>query len=604
MDQKILREYLIALGFQIDQRGEKKVDSLLGRMDKKALGLGKTLVGLATTVVTATTVFARQMEKMYYSARYADTTVASLQALEYGARSIGLEAGRGSAALKNMASAIRSNPGLIGLLNSLGVEVKGRDKADVLTDLVAKLKEMPFYVAERFAGLFGIDQETLFNLEQGLDKMKEAQEARRQMALEMGVDSDQAAETAKTYMGMWREVTERAKLFGQVLGEAAMPYVEKLVKETNQLMIEWSGVVRELREIDRDKQDGFKKRFVEGITGVAQGDRVELSKQAKERLGAPEKDLPPVAPSVENPSFTSGGQFRFGAKLVQQWERFRDRHLGKLAPRVAKDPDAVDAATDDSDFKPKKEMSEQERVRLTKLALAGGHTPIVLAKRGDQDAGDTSPGGTDMSIEEFERLQKQALLRRGGPFLARQDAGDTSPGGSDQGGFDPKEFLAGLEKKYNIPSGVLGKIWKRESNEGDPKYMRSPKGAMGHFGFMPATAKEYGVKDPDDFQDSAQGAAHKMGDLLKQYHGDLRMAAAAYNWGDGNLQRYGLNRAPEETRKYVADVAGGQTPVNITANPEIHIHGVHDPQQAADRVLDQQRTTNADIVRNFSPKVR
>lgn len=82
----------------------------------------------------------------------------------------------------------------------------------------------------------------------------------------------------------------------------------------------------------------------------------------------------------------------------------------------------------------------------------------------------------------------------------------------------------------------------------------SPKGATGAFQFMPATAKQYGV-DPTDPESSAVGAAKMYSDLLSKYQGDLPKALAAYNWGQGNVDRQGLDKAPPETQKYIQKVS-------------------------------------------------
>lgn len=116
-------------------------------------------------------------------------------------------------------------------------------------------------------------------------------------------------------------------------------------------------------------------------------------------------------------------------------------------------------------------------------------------------------------------------------------------------------LLTEMEVTYGLPLGLLDKIWATESGRG--RNMLSSAGAEGHFQFMPRTAKEYGLKDPYDFEQSADAAARKMRDLLKQYGGDLQMATAAYNFGQGNLARTGLAGVPKETRDYVAKVAGG-----------------------------------------------
>jgi soluble lytic murein transglycosylase-like protein len=80
--------------------------------------------------------------------------------------------------------------------------------------------------------------------------------------------------------------------------------------------------------------------------------------------------------------------------------------------------------------------------------------------------------------------------------------------------------------------------------------------------FIDSTADQYGVNQHD--ADSAiNGAAKYIKDLLEMYSGDTEMAVAAYNMGQGNLNRV-LNKAmtenktwqeliPAETKNYIAE---------------------------------------------------
>lgn len=122
------------------------------------------------------------------------------------------------------------------------------------------------------------------------------------------------------------------------------------------------------------------------------------------------------------------------------------------------------------------------------------------------------------------------------------------------GAPNTSDLFANLERQYGLPAGLLDRIWQQESGRG--RNMLSPKGAMGHFQFMPATAKQYGVTDPNDLTQSATGAAKYLRDLMGMFGGDITKAVAAYNWGPGNLQRYGLGSSPAETRGYLRNVLG------------------------------------------------
>lgn len=126
-----------------------------------------------------------------------------------------------------------------------------------------------------------------------------------------------------------------------------------------------------------------------------------------------------------------------------------------------------------------------------------------------------------------------------------------------------KQLFDRLEAQYQLPQGVLDSVWATESGRG--RNMNSPKGAKGHFQFMPATAAQYGLKNPYDLVESASAASRLLRDLLKQNNGDLPSALAAYNWGQGNMNRKGWAFAPKETREYVGKVISGMGTTQTTA---------------------------------------
>ena len=106
--------------------------------------------------------------------------------------------------------------------------------------------------------------------------------------------------------------------------------------------------------------------------------------------------------------------------------------------------------------------------------------------------------------------------------------------------------------------------------------MLSPKGAKGHFGFMPDTQAEYGLKDPNNFEESADAAARKLKNLMKHFNGDVEKAVAGYNWGEGNvgkqIKAYGDQwkaHLPSETSGYINQTAGSLAPNRVPLIVEI-----------------------------------
>lgn len=100
----------------------------------------------------------------------------------------------------------------------------------------------------------------------------------------------------------------------------------------------------------------------------------------------------------------------------------------------------------------------------------------------------------------------------------------------------------------------------------------SSAGARGLAQLMPATAKELGV-DPSDPIQNLEGGARYLGQQLKRFGGDQKLALAAYNAGPGAVQRHGGIPPYQETQNYVQKVlgyAGGQatgaTPPSTTSS--------------------------------------
>ncbi|EPK0249928.1 transglycosylase SLT domain-containing protein [Serratia marcescens] len=114
--------------------------------------------------------------------------------------------------------------------------------------------------------------------------------------------------------------------------------------------------------------------------------------------------------------------------------------------------------------------------------------------------------------------------------------------------------LSKLEETFGLPAGLLRSMVITESG-GDTQAV-SKAGAKGPFQFMPGTAKDFGLVGDDVFdpEKSAHAAARYMSQLLKMFDGDLGKALAAYNWGQGNVERKGLGAVPQETREYVPKV--------------------------------------------------
>lgn len=83
----------------------------------------------------------------------------------------------------------------------------------------------------------------------------------------------------------------------------------------------------------------------------------------------------------------------------------------------------------------------------------------------------------------------------------------------------------------------------------------SHKGAKGLMQLMPATAKRFGVSDPEDPLQNIEGGARYLRKLLGTFKNDLTLTLAAYNAGENAVIKYGYRIPPfQETQQYVPKV--------------------------------------------------
>ncbi|EPF1838820.1 TPA: lytic transglycosylase domain-containing protein [Pseudomonas aeruginosa] len=84
----------------------------------------------------------------------------------------------------------------------------------------------------------------------------------------------------------------------------------------------------------------------------------------------------------------------------------------------------------------------------------------------------------------------------------------------------------------------------------------SPKGAKGLMQLMDAVSEELGV-DPFDPESNIRGGTKHLARLYRAFGGNLKLAIAAYNAGEGAVRKYGGIPPYEETQNYVSRIMAG-----------------------------------------------
>src|SRR5262245_10216409 len=106
---------------------------------------------------------------------------------------------------------------------------------------------------------------------------------------------------------------------------------------------------------------------------------------------------------------------------------------------------------------------------------------------------------------------------------------------------------------HGIEPLLLYSVMSQESAFNDQAV--SPKGAGGLMQLMPATAARFGVTNIFDPQQNIYAGAQYLSLLLDMFDGDVSLALAGYNAGEGAVKRYGYNVPPyPETVNYVRKI--------------------------------------------------
>ncbi|HGX9713590.1 hypothetical protein ABJK98_10800 [Klebsiella pneumoniae] len=255
MNAETLKDFLISLGFKVDEAGARKFDAVVAGTTLKAIELGVKVEAAALSVVAFTAKIASGLDDLYWASQRTGATVEGIKQIGYAVSQVGgsVDGARGS--LENLARFMRNNPGAEGFLNRLGVQTRDasgnmRDMATIFTGVGQRLSSMPYYRANQYAEMLGLDENTLMAMRRGIGQFSGEYTA---MAKAIGYNADVAAVSSNKFMTSLRS-------FGLMAGMARDKIGSSLA----------DGLAGSLDRLRRQILDNFPK--IEGaITGTVKG---------------------------------------------------------------------------------------------------------------------------------------------------------------------------------------------------------------------------------------------------------------------------------------------------------------------------------------------
>ncbi len=213
MNAETIKDFLISLGFDIDEAGGRKFESVVSGVTMNAVKMGAAVEAAALTVVGFTTKIASSLDRLYWQSQRTGATANNIRAIGYAFSQAGGSVEGFNGTLDNLARFLRSTPGAEGFLRNLGIQTRDaagnlRDTAQLVTLVGDKLAKMPYYRANQYAQILGIDESTLLAMRRGVKGFTSDYQSMLQAT---GFDSQKAAEQSNKFMTQMRGL---ANLFG------------------------------------------------------------------------------------------------------------------------------------------------------------------------------------------------------------------------------------------------------------------------------------------------------------------------------------------------------------------------------------------------------
>ncbi len=662
-----IKDFLVSLGFDIDQAGANKFEAVLKGVTANVLKVGAVVEGAALSIVGFTTQIPNGLDKIYWASQRTGASVQGIKALGYAASQTGASAESAMSSLEGLAGFMRSNPGAEGFLNRLGVQTrdasgKMRDTAAIFTGVGQKLNNMPYYRAKQYAQMLGIDENTLMAMRRGMNGFTADYQS---MLQKTGFNADKAAVQSNKFMTSMRGLTSlfgilRDKIGSNLAGGLAgsldslrrrildnFPKIEetltKVIKGVIWLANAFTRMAWRLIQgagsvIDWWKRlDDGSKNLLKIFGALLVAWRLLNAAFLKSPIGIITTLILAIGLLYDDYK-----TWKEGGKSLIDWSKWEPaiekakKAILWLRDKLLRLKDSVGGwqntleilATFIAGAWLSKITSAFAKLAgipmppwLKLWAIYAGY--LVDDRHNIKDSAKSSWDYTKGNIGDALRWMGFDTDFGRNPNTVyganiQSDIPGSEPEQYGQSVKRPQATAQGkvlldwmgpmfnkLESLYQLPAGLLKSVAITES--GGNQFAMSGAGAKGLFQFMDGTARDMGLRGNDVFdpEKAAQAAAKYLSQLLQANGGDLSKALASYNWGIGNVQKHGMALMPQETRNYIPKVLSNMPApgAQVQQQNTYHIYGGGDPRSVGTEVERRQQSANAQVMRGNQTKV-
>ncbi|CDL85415.1 hypothetical protein [Xenorhabdus szentirmaii] len=240
-----IRDFLISLGFDIDNASEQKFNSMVAGVTANVLKLGAAVEGAALAVVGFTAQVANGLDKLYWQAQRTGGAVEQIKSLGYAVSQAGGTVEGLNSSLEGVAKFLRNNPGGEGFLRNMGIQTRDangklRDTASLVALVGERLSALPMYRANQYASILGIDENTLMAMRRGIGGY--ASDYHR-IIKTLGYNPEVASQHANAFMTqMYQLKLVMGSAKEKVGGELARVLTPSVEKFTKYILANWPAI--------------------------------------------------------------------------------------------------------------------------------------------------------------------------------------------------------------------------------------------------------------------------------------------------------------------------------------------------------------------------
>jgi hypothetical protein len=275
-NSEILKEFLVALGFQVDVSASRKFYDALAQTSKGAAAASAALAGVAVAAEVMVNKLADSIESLYYQSKRTKSTVSELKALRYASEQVGVSADETSTAVERIGKALTGfGPGFLAVLQGLNIKTDGRSAVQVFKDLIPALAKLDPIAMAGWGSMFGMSTESLRNLAPLMQDFTAA--LGKQQAAYEATGIDQQAKTWRDYANEVKTVWENVSRLTYVLASDLLPAFQNLTQWINaeaipatSAFIHEMGGLKPIVGYVKDVTSGFSSLFalLEKNTGL------------------------------------------------------------------------------------------------------------------------------------------------------------------------------------------------------------------------------------------------------------------------------------------------------------------------------------------------